>query len=166
MNIQLLNCGGTIDKSYNPSKEILEHTTTHWDTLLKRARICPEIQVFSKELFLKDSNDMTEEDFEKVVEECKKSKYEHIMIAHGTSKMHITAQKLGEKEMKKTIILFGAMLPFELAESDALFNFGFALAAVQEKKHGVYIAMNGKIFPWNNVVKNIEQASFATASLT
>lgn len=160
MNIQLLNCGGTIDKSYNPSKEVLEHTSTHWPILIHRARLCSEITLDSEELFLKDSMQMTEKDFEKILSTCEESKYEHILIAHGTSRMQKTAEKLGEKKLEKTIILFGAMLPFELAESDAMFNFGFALAAAQEKEHGVYIAMNGKVFPWNNVHKNVEQASF------
>lgn len=160
MNIQLLNCGGTIDKSYNPSKEIFEHTNTHWNILLKRARLCNEICITTKELFLKDSNTMTEKDFDNVILACETLNTKHILIAHGTSKMHKTAKKLGEKNLKKTIVLFGAMLPFELAESDAMFNFGVAIAAVQEKEYGVYIAMNGKIFPWNNVYKDVAQASF------
>jgi len=162
MTIQFLNCGGTIDKTYNPSKEMFEHTTTHWGEIFSRARISQEIEIKMEELFLKDSLDMSEKDFEHIVTTCTHSEYEKILIAHGTSKMQYVAQKLGERKLPKTIVLFGAMLPFELEQSDALFNFGVALAAAQIKGYGVYIAMNGKIFPWDAVKKDEENAVFVS----
>jgi len=44
--------------------------------------------------------------------------------------------------------------------SDALFNLGAAITAVQTLDKGVYITMNGKVFSWDNVVKNREIGEF------
>ena len=53
-----------------------------------------------------------------------------------------------------TIVVTGAMIPYAIANSDALFNFGFACGVAQALPHGVYVAMNGKIFAWDKVEKN------------
>ena len=65
-----------------------------------------------------------------------------------------TAKLLGERDMKKTIVLFGSMVPYAVNNSDALFNFGCALGSVQLLGSGVYIAMNGRVLPWSDVEKN------------
>jgi hypothetical protein len=65
-----------------------------------------------------------------------------------------TAQFLGQAGLKKTLVLTGAMVPYQIAQSDALFNLGFACAAAGLADAGVYIAMNGQLFPWNDVIKN------------
>lgn len=159
MPILLLNCGGTIDKSYNPTKEIFEHTKTHLPQIIAECRIF-DTKLETKELFLKDSLDMTTEDFELLVKECEKSVHQKIIVMHGTSKMTKSAQLLAAKNLKKTVVFFGAMLPFELQVSDAKFDFGLAMAAVQTLPHGVYIAMNGKIFPHDCVLKDENNAIF------
>lgn len=64
-----------------------------------------------------------------------------------------TARILGESAMEKTVVLTGAMVPYEVANSDALFNLGCAVAAVQTLQAGVFVVMNGRIFHWDNVVK-------------
>ncbi|MDD3066727.1 MAG: asparaginase domain-containing protein [Candidatus Gracilibacteria bacterium] len=162
MKIQIINCGGTIDKSYNPAREIFEHTETHFSAMLNQARI-KQLEIQAKELFLKDSLDMTEEDFEKITEACEKSTCERILIMQGTSKMVETSKHIASKKLAKTIVFFGAMIPYELAQTDAMFNFGFALAAVEMLPNGVYIAMNGQIFPHDKVKKNGTEATFETA---
>jgi L-asparaginase len=73
-----------------------------------------------------------------------------------------TARVLGKAALTKTVVLFGAAIPFAKPRSDALFNLGFALSAVQHLPQGVYVAMNGKIFPWNNVRKNRTTGFFET----
>ena len=52
------------------------------------------------------------------------------------------------------MVLLGAMVPYNEPDSDALFNVGFAVSAVQSLPHGVYICMQGVIFNWYNVRKN------------
>ncbi len=76
------------------------------------------------------------------------------MITHGTDTMVDTAQLLGDKIKDKTIVLFGSMIPYSINNSDALFNLGAALSAVQDKTNGVYIAMNGQVFDFDKVEKN------------
>ena len=71
-----------------------------------------------------------------------------------------TAQVLGQSALNKTIILTGAMVPYRVARSDALFNLGFACAAANLAAAGVYIAMNGQIFSWDDVMKNRDQGVF------
>ena len=65
-----------------------------------------------------------------------------------------TARAIGDKHLEKTIVLTGAMIPYKFGTSDGLFNIASALAYVQTLSHGVYIAMNGRVFLYNKVIKN------------
>jgi L-asparaginase len=76
------------------------------------------------------------------------------VIIHGTDTMRETAAVLGAAALDKTIVVTGAMIPYAIANSDALFNFGFACGVAQALPPGVYVAMNGKIFAWDKVEKN------------
>ncbi len=71
-----------------------------------------------------------------------------------------TARALGKTVQNKTIVLTGAMIPYKFGSSDGLFNLGSALAFVQTLPRGVYIAMNGRHFHWNNVRKNKTTGEF------
>lgn len=114
-----------------------------------------------------DSLDMTDEDRKVILENCKKTTEDRIVITHGTDTMIETAKVLAS-EVKdeqsslsdKTIVLTGAMIPYKFGSSDALFNIGSALSFVQILPHGIYIAMNGKYFNWNNVRKNKDIGEF------
>jgi L-asparaginase len=77
-----------------------------------------------------------------------------IIILHGTDTMIETATLIGRRGLNKTVILTGAMVPFAVKESDSVFNLGCGVIAAQLLSPGVYIVMNGKVFPWDNVVKN------------
>jgi L-asparaginase len=74
--------------------------------------------------------------------------------------MEVTARRLGTAGLSKTIVLTGAMIPYKFGSSDGLFNMGTALAFVQSLPHGVYVAMNGKYFKWDNVRKNKASGTF------
>jgi len=74
--------------------------------------------------------------------------------------MEQTAAVLGQSVHDKTIVLTGAMVPYQFGSSDGMFNLGTALAFAQTLAHGVYLAMNGKCFPWNKVHKNREAGIF------
>jgi L-asparaginase len=97
---------------------------------------------------------MVDADRELILEKCINCEEKYILITHGTDTMCETAKLLGESSIDKTIVLFGSMVPYVVNGSDAFFNFGCALGSVQLLKAGVYIAMNGRILPWNDVEKN------------
>ena len=95
-----------------------------------------------------------------ILENCEKCNDEKIIITHGTDTMEQTAQVIGKAINDKTIVLTGAMIPYKFGSSDGLFNLGSALAFVETLPHGVYIAMNGRFFNWNNVRKNKKTGEF------
>lgn len=152
MAIKLLVTGGTIDKVYDELSGELGFDKSHLKEMVERSRI--GLNVDSKILFLKDSLNMTDEDRMLILSECLSCDDDKILITHGTDTMVKTAQLLGTQIKGKTIVLFGSMIPYSINNSDALFNLGVAISAVQKKSSGVYIAMNGKIFDSDKVEKN------------
>jgi len=151
--IRIIITGGTID-----AEEIREggeyiFKKTHIPQILEQVNYKTK-KIEHEILFLKDSLDTTDKDRKKILEACKKCPENKIIITHGTDTMAETAQTLGKKEINKTIILTGAMIPFNQPNSDASFNIGFAIATTQFLPNGVYITMNGRVFDWNNVQKN------------
>jgi L-asparaginase len=107
---------------------------------------------------------MTENDRAAIVERCRKATEHQIVITHGTDTMDQTARVLGKSIKDKTIVLTGAMIPYKFGSSDGMFNLGSALAFVQTLSPGVYIAMNGRCFLWNNVRKNKSTGEFEEAA--
>ncbi len=160
MKIKVLITGGTIDKVYNELTGELVFDQTHIVDMLNRGRSM--VQTESKVLFLKDSLEMNDEDRNLILSKCLDCSEDTIVITHGTDTMVETAKLLGSKIKDKTIVLFGAMIPYSVNHSDALFNLGGALSAVQSRENGVYIAMNGQVFDWNNVHKNKDKGLFET----
>lgn len=157
--IRLLVTGGTIDKSYCPVEGTLSFPRSHVLAMLKQARVAlPEDRV--QTLLLKDSLDLTAADRETICVAATAAAESQIIVTHGTDTMVQTAQCLAAKRLAKTIVLVGAMVPYTFSNSDGLFNLGLAFGAVQLLPAGVYIAMNGRIFPWNAVRKNSAQSMF------
>ena len=156
--IRLFITGGTIDvdKIEEGDKYIFDKTKVH--QMLEQARC--KVDIKSQVLFLKDSLYTTDEDRKKILQSCKDCTEDKIIVTHGTDTMPETAQMLGKKIADKTIVLLGAMVPYNQPNSDALFNLGCAISAVQSLPHGVYITMNGKIFSKDNVRKNKELGLF------
>ena len=103
---------------------------------------------------LLDSLDMQDQDRQRVLASCQAATEKAIVIIHGTDTMRDTAAVLGAAKLDQTLVLTGAMIPYEIANSDALFNLGFACGVAQALPAGVYVAMNGQVFPWDNVQKN------------
>jgi len=158
MQIKILVTGGTIDKVYNELTGELTFDNSHLNEMLERSR--STVAIDSEVLFLKDSLDMTNEDRNLILSKCLECNENKVVITHGTDTMVETAQLLGEEIKDKVVILFGSMIPYSIDNSDALFNLGVALSAVQSKENGVYITMNGKVFNWNNVYKNKDKGLF------
>ena len=152
MKVRLLITGGTIDKVYNQSNGELEFDKTHFPEMVKRSRV--EVDLTLEEIMLLDSLDMVDKERDIIVNSCMSCEEDFILITHGTDTMCDTARLIGESNIDKTIVLFGAMVPYAVSNSDALFNFGCALGSLQLLESGVYVAMNGRVLPWDDVEKN------------
>ena len=160
MRVRILVTGGTFDKVYDPINEKLDFTETHIPEILKQGRNRTEVEL--ETLMLKDSLYMTDADRQHILEKCQSSLEDNILITHGTGTIVETAKVLGQNLEGKTVVLTGAMMPYSVNNSDALFNFAYAFGAVQSLPNGVYIAMNGRIFYDGNVIKNTEIGEFET----
>ncbi len=156
--ITIFVTGGTFDKEYDEISGKLFFKDTHVSEMLELGRC--KIPMEITPLMLKDSLDMSAEDREVILRACEKSESEQILITHGTDTMVQSAQLLGKHIKNKTVVFTGAMVPYKFGSSDGMFNLGSALALVQTLQPGVYIAMNGRIFPWDNVQKNRERGEF------
>lgn len=158
MGIRIFITGGTFDKEYNELNGQLYFKDTHLPEMLKLGR--SRLKVDIRTLMMIDSLEMTETDRTLIAEHCLKSADDRIIITHGTDTMVETARMLAEKVKDKTIVITGAMIPYKFGSSDGLFNLGSALAFVQALPHGVYVAMNGRYFHWDNVKKNKQTGEF------
>ena len=152
MTLRLIATGGTFDKHYNELNGVLGFSDSHLPEVIKRSRMT--IPVALDVLPLLDSLDMQDADRQRVLAACQAAQEKAIVIIHGTDTMRETAAVLGAANLGQTIVLTGAMIPYEIANSDALFNLGFACGVAQTLPAGVYVAMNGQVFPWDNVQKN------------
>lgn len=156
--IRIIVTGGTFDKEYNEINGELYFKDSHIKNMLNLGRSRLDLNI--RTLMMIDSCDMDEEDRYIIVKNCEKASENKIVITHGTDTMVETAKILANSIKDKTIILTGAMIPYTFGSSDGLFNLGSAIAFVQTLPAGVYIAMNGKYFNWNNVRKNKKIGEF------
>ncbi len=152
--IQIFVTGGTFDKEYNFINGELFFKDTHLPLMFERGRSTLPIDV--KTLMMIDSLEMTDADRGIISHNCKRVNSNKIIITHGTDTMVATGKYLAQESIKeKTIVLTGAMIPYAFgSSSDGFFNLGSALAFVQTLPAGVYVAMNGRYFKWDNVRKN------------
>ena len=158
MTIRILVTGGTFDKEYNERTGQLYFKETHLAEMLRRGR--SKVEVTIRTVMMIDSLDMSEADRALIVQYSIEAPEDRIVITHGTDTMTDTAAAIARDVENKTIVLTGAMIPWAFGSSDGLFNLGSALSFVQALPAGVYIAMNGKYFPWNRCRKNRERGEF------
>ncbi len=157
--IQVFVTGGTFDKQYNYITGQLYFEDTHLNEMFDRGRCSLDVDV--RTLMMVDSLEMTDEDRGIIVHNCTRAKSDKILITHGTDRMVDTAKALAAAGIPKTIVLTGAMIPYAFGtSSDGFFNLGSALAFVQVLPPGVYVAMNGRWFPWDKVRKNRDTGLF------
>ncbi len=157
MKIKFFAVGGTIDKVYFDQKSNYKVGEPGVHDILKDANVTFDYECES--ILQKDSLDMTETDRQLVFEKIQADEHRYIIVTHGTDTMVATARVL-EPIQGKVIVLTGSMQPARFKASDAEFNIGVAVAAVQIMPEGVYIAMNGRIFDPDKVKKNWEQNRF------
>ncbi|MGI1679575.1 MAG: asparaginase domain-containing protein [Cellvibrionaceae bacterium] len=157
MPIKIFATGGTIDKTYFDQKDEYHVGEPQISGVLERANVVVDYDVVS--LMKKDSLDLDEMDREIIRKAVLSEQSQKIIITHGTDTMIATADFL-QNIPNKTIVITGAMYPAQYRDSDAVFNVGAALIAVQTLKPGVYIAMNGRIFDPSASVKNVAHNRF------
>ncbi|MBB3214884.1 L-asparaginase [Herbaspirillum sp. Sphag1AN] len=160
MTLHIIATGGTFDKHYDELAGKLTFASSHLPAVIARARLT--VPHALEELPLLDSLEMQDIDRRRVLASCERADANAIVIIHGTDTMQDTARLLGAAQLAKTVVITGAMIPYEIANSDALFNFGFASGVAQILPHGVYVAMNGRIFDWDQVRKNRSAGVFET----
>ncbi|HMS50840.1 MAG: asparaginase [Chitinophagales bacterium] len=158
MKIQIFVTGGTFDKEYDMLKGQLSLKKTHLKEIFELGRV--KIDYILSELMLIDSLEMTDEQRQGIANSCEACPEDAILITHGTDTMVETAKAIARLNLAKTVVLTGALIPYKFESSDGFFNLGNALAFAQVLPPGVYIAMHGRYFEWNNVYKNRETGYF------
>lgn len=158
--MQIFVTGGTFDKEYNYINGQLVFSETHVQAMLKRGRCAMDVEV--RTLMMKDSLEMTTEDRMLITEAIKNCPSQQIVLTHGTDTMVKTAEFLASQSIAdKTVVLTGAMIPYTFGtSSDGFFNLGAALAFAQVLPEGIFVAMNGRYYPWNKVQKNYTTGFF------
>ena len=160
MKLRILVTGGTFDKEYDELGGRLFFRDTHLSEMLERGRSRLEVAV--ETIFMVDSLEMDAAHRAELLEACRRSSEHRLVVTHGTDTMVESAAVLAEglAGSEKTVVLTGAMVPYAFGSSDGLFNLGSALSFVQLLPPGVYVAMNGRYFPWDAVRKNRETGRF------
>jgi L-asparaginase len=158
--IRIVVTGGTFDKEYNELTGALFFKETHVPEMLRLGRSRVEVTIDT--LMMMDSLDMTDADRQRIVEHCIAAPESRILVTHGTDTMVDTAGAVAAASAlgAKTIVLTGAMVPYAFGSSDGLFNLGSALSFVQALPPGVYVAMNGRCFGWDDVEKDKKAGVF------
>lgn len=151
MFIQIFGTGGTLDKLYYDALSDYQIGEPIAGELLEQGRVTVGYAVES--LIKKDSLELDDADRQLIHDKVAACPYEHVLITHGTDTMTVTAAGLADIP-DKVIVLTGAMQPARFRDSDALFNLGLAVGALNTLGHGVYIAMSGRVFPADQVRKN------------
>lgn len=159
MRIAFIQTGGTIDKDYPRTTkgyafEIAEPAVRR---ILEKLNPAFDYEIVS--ILKKDSLDITEKDRKKILEACKRTKSNKIIITHGTDTMLETAKVLN-KIKDKTIIITGAMRPERFSNSDAPINIGMSIGAVNILESGVFIAMHGRILRWDKCKRDMKTGQF------
>jgi L-asparaginase len=155
---RIIVTGGTFDKRYDAIKGELTFKETHLPAILEQARVTLPLSIDIRLLI--DSLHMTDAHRRGVLDACRGSPEHAIVVIHGTDTMVQTAEVVGRAALAKTVVFTGAMVPYSVQGSDAPFNLGFALAMAVALPHGAYVAMNARVFPWDNVTKDRVEGQF------
>ena len=157
MHIRFITTGGTIDKIYFDELSQFEVGETQLEHILREGLVQFDYDVVP--LMKKDSLEIEDADRRILRDFIAADDATHYVVTHGTDTMPETAEMLSKLE-GKTIVLTGALTPARFRTTDAMFNVGMAVAAVQSQPPGVYIAMNGQVFEAGAVRKNRAENRF------
>ncbi len=159
LKVKIFTTGGTIDKIYFDDLSSYEVGPPRVGEILKTAKVNFDYQI--EEICRKDSIHLTDADRRRIHNRVAAAASRHILITHGTDTMTRTADTLKDIP-DKVIVLTGAINPYLFKQSDASFNVGCAVGAIQTLAPGVYIAMSGLIFKAGEVKKNRDKERFET----
>lgn len=157
VKIKILTTGGTIDKVYFDDRSAYEVGDPQIDEVLERSDVVFDYEI--RTLCQKDSLHLTDEDRERIHRAIAGDDCRRFIVTHGTDTMSRTAETLRDIP-DKVIVLTGSSQPARFYSSNAIFNIGCAVAAVQTLPPGVYLAMNGRIFQAGKVRKNPKTRQF------
>ena len=150
-SILVLTTGGTIDKIYFDASSEFEIGAPTVPAVFEEAGVTLTWRL--EALMRKDSLELDDADRGAIRAVCEQAPESRILITHGTDTMDATAERLIGIS-GKTIVLTGALAPARFRTTDAIFNLGLALGGLQALPPGVYLAMNGTLFPAGKVRKN------------
>jgi L-asparaginase len=153
----IITTGGTIDKIYFDDKSDYQVGEPQISQILHAMHVAFEFEVTA--LMRKDSLHIGDRERALIRATVEASDASHILITHGTDSMKETAEALQDID-GKTIVMTGALNPARFKDSDAVFNIGCAIGAVQTLEPGVFIAMNGKVWIPEEVRKNVRANRF------
>jgi len=160
--VRIFVTGGTFDKEYDELRGTLHFRNTHVPEMLRLGRCRLDVAV--ETLMMIDSLEMTDADRHLLADRCLGCDETQVVLTHGTDTMvetaAVLARALEQSGDERVIVLTGAMIPYAFGSSDGLFNLGSALSFVQSLPAGVYLAMNGRCFRWDNVRKNRQDGVF------
>ena len=159
-HLTIVATGGTIDKIYFDDKSAYQIGAPQIGEILKQLGVAFEFEVIA--LMRKDSPHMDDADRDLIRRTIQAQPHRHVLVTHGTDTMVETARALAGIA-SKTIVLTGALNPARFQGSDAVFNIGCAVGAIQALPDGVYIAMNGRVWDPARVRKNREANRFEGA---
>jgi len=158
MKINIATTGGTIDKIYFDALSDYKIGDPVIGDLLRRIGVGFEFEVHA--LMRKDSLELTDADRQYIVDKIKSLDSDYVLVTHGTDTMVETGKAIKSQVPQKTVVLTGALQPAAFRETDAVFNIGCAIGALQSVPVGVYVSMNGQLFDVDNVQKNRQANRF------
>jgi L-asparaginase len=161
MKIKVFTTGGSIDKTYSTQTSSFEVGEPQAGSILRQGNLVDEFEVV--ELLRKDSLEITPEDRRRIVAAVAAAPEHCILVTHGTDTLAETGRALAHVR-GKVIVLTGAMQPADFTRTDAFFNLGGAVIALQTLPEGVYLVMNGRVFDPQRAVKDIAHNRFEEAA--
>ncbi|MGH8041768.1 MAG: asparaginase domain-containing protein [Rudaea sp.] len=159
-HLTIVATGGTIDKVYFDDKSAYQIGAPQIGEILTQLGVAFAFEVIA--LMRKDSLHMDDADRDLIRRTIAAQPHRHVLVTHGTDTMVETARALAGIA-GKTIVLTGALNPARFQGSDAVFNIGCAVGAIQALPDGVYIAMNGRVWDPQRVRKNRDANRFESA---
>ena len=156
-HLTIVTTGGTIDKIYFDDKSNYQIGAPQIGEILTQLGVAFTFDVIA--LMRKDSLHMDDADRELIRSTILAQTHRHVLVTHGTDTMVESARVLAGIP-GKTIVLTGALNPARFQGSDAVFNIGCAVGAIQALPDGVYIAMNGRVWDPTRVRKNVQANRF------
>jgi L-asparaginase len=161
--IALISTGGTIEKTYDALRGVLENKISVLDVMLASLEL-RGVDIERVRLMNKDSLDMTPEDHTRIAETAREQARDKqgVVVVHGTDRLAVSGERCFELmgTPRVPIVFTGAMRPYELRSTDALQNLTEALLAVQLLPPGVYVAMHNAVLQFPGVIKDPERGTF------